>query len=992
MSSSDQSKDSGPKSESDSPKDQAVPTPGEELEATLPLGAKSQVGSGTQGQVTANPDGEETLPPSQPTPVPAKAVGAAAKPGAASKSSEVAGKTFAKRFVLEELLGEGGMGRVYLARDQFVDGRAVALKVLHPKYSKHETFRSLFFREIKTAQKFVSENVNQVRDTGQTDDGTLFLTMDLVDGEDLDGLLKRESQVNVRHALDITIQILMGLQSGHEHGFVHRDVKPSNVMLANRITKGEENPFGVGVRLLDFGIAGLAADMEEGQMVGTPNYMSPEQVQGQRLDARSDLFAVGVVLFEMITGTRPFQGKTIAQITSSILEKDMAPMIRDISDLSKPIQAILSKALEKNRDKRFQSAEEFITAIRKSSAYRLPSLMPAWAGASLVLLTLGCAATGFFLWDTLQKNERLDSDLQAARIGGVREDASLNEKHRQELSARDQLLSDRDALISERDGKIASLQTTIQELTSAQQAKVDTKQDTTVDVNKFQARIDDLEAAVASLERERENFQRDLALEDSKHLAAVQAFNSQINKLETQLKEYDDFKTQNRPDALISEAFDSKLHSFWQARKGSMARQSLGTLQSNSTVGTIAGGGVLQAITSLTEQLERFAGNPGDSPQQRGQRSEAIAALEQLVPQLEDLSDFERQANQWLRFGEKDATAGQSSARFLAISELLMGPEGLLAEARGAVASLNQRRDERWAAIQSGAALQSPSAVQALAKEHQDEGYLERELTRFVSGLRQELVDAGALDHQRLIELNSLEEWSRLVASSSELGQTAERADLALFQFAKRWFADADFVGQPQDAKLFGKNPLGGELDWQTALYLAHQMTLAGSAFPVPENGRLTYRLARSDEPEVTWRTHTHSSRVSGVEEATWEVDLLSHKQNGRESFGRGSFDYLRKGKLFMRQNKEVFNLDGSRRPEVQSVLLAPQPAPPIQVVKGYEMDEFEADVNGQAILCLYQKDAAGVERWISPRYGLVRERDNRKGKVIDLVFGSYAR
>lgn len=992
MSSSDHSEDSDSPSRSEEAQDQTASAAGEELEATLPLGSHSKVGSGTKGQATFNPDGEATLPPSHPTPMPANAAKAGSKPAAAAAGSKVAGKTFAKRFVLEELLGEGGMGRVYLARDQFVDGRAVALKVLHPKYSKHETFRSLFFREIKTAQKFVSEHVNQVRDTGQTEDGTLFLTMDLVDGEDLDGLLKRESQVNVRHALDITIQILMGLQSGHEHGFVHRDVKPSNVMLANRITKGEENPFGVGVRLLDFGIAGLAADMEEGKMVGTPNYMSPEQVQGQRLDARSDLFAVGVVLFEMITGTRPFQGKTIAQITSSILEKDMAPMIRDISDLSKPIQAILSKALEKNRDKRFQSSEQFITAIKKSSAYRLPSLMPAWAGVALVILTLGSGAQGYFLWDTLQKNTRLDSDLQAARISGVREDASLNEQHRQELSARDVMLGERDAQISERDSKIASLQSTIQELTSAQQEQVDAGQDTTVDVNKFQARIDDLEAAVEILKRERENFQRAQALENSEHLATVQAFNNQIDKLQTQLKEYDDFKTQNRPDALIADAFDSKLHSFWRARKGSMARQSLGTLQSNPTVGTIAGGGVLQAITSLTEQLERFASSTGDSPQERTRRSEAIATLETLLPLLEDLSDFERQADQWLRFGEEPESADQPSARFSAIRELLTAPDGLLSEAKDAVASLNQRRDDRWAAIQSGPALQSPAAVQALAKEHQDEGYLDRELSRFVVALREQLVQAGAIDHERLIDLESLEEWSRLVANSSSLGQAAQRADLALFQFAKRWFSDMEFVGQPGDAALFGTDPLAGELDWQAALYLAHQMTLPESAFPVPDNGRLTYRISRSDEPEVTWRTHTYNSRALNQLDCTWEVDLLSHKQNGRESFGRGSFDYLRKGKLFLRQNKEVFNLDGSHRPEVQSILLAIQPAPPVQVVKDYEMDGFQAEVNGQAILCLYQKDAAGVERWISPRYGLVRERDNGRGKVIDLVFGSYAR
>ncbi|MFT7665288.1 MAG: hypothetical protein ACI87A_003524, partial [Planctomycetota bacterium] len=129
-----------------------------------------------------------------------------------------AAHVFANRFEVVALLGEGGMGRVYQVRDRQIEGREVALKVLRPKFSRNSTFRNLFFQEIQAAQKFVSEQVNQVRDTGQMEDGRLFLTMDLVSGESLRDSMKREGQMNTRHALEVTRQLLLALQSGHEQG------------------------------------------------------------------------------------------------------------------------------------------------------------------------------------------------------------------------------------------------------------------------------------------------------------------------------------------------------------------------------------------------------------------------------------------------------------------------------------------------------------------------------------------------------------------------------------------------------------------------------------------------------------------------------------------------------------------------------------------------------------------------------------------------------
>lgn len=365
-------------------------------------------------------------------------------------------RVFAGRFEITEKLGEGGMGVVYRARDREIEGREIALKVLRPRFSRNPKFRELFFREIHAAQGFVSENVVQVRDTGKASDGTLFLTMDLVDGEPLDQVLARESALNERHALEVARQTLLALASGHEQGFVHRDVKPSNVMLARRVPKTDENPFGVGVRVLDFGIAGLSAQVEEGQIVGTPRYMSPEQVQGQRLDGRSDLFAVGILLYEMLSGSRPFEGDTPEECRTSILETNVVPMITELEHLSEPIRKILRTALQKNRDKRFQSAADFIRAIEKSRAFREKRGTPAWVSAMLFCSLTAVGGGGWLIWDQRKEYDKLERDYGGIQGNHAQEMDRLRAEHQHAL---DSVRGSLEQMRSERDTAIAAKET-----------------------------------------------------------------------------------------------------------------------------------------------------------------------------------------------------------------------------------------------------------------------------------------------------------------------------------------------------------------------------------------------------------------------------------------------------------------------------------------------------------------------------------------------------
>ncbi len=329
-------------------------------------------------------------------------VGVGLQGGASSASEGSAGPGAALlggRFEVEKPIGEGGMGQVFLVRDRQIENRQVALKLIRDQFSREPKFRSAFFKEIGSAQQFVSEHAVQIRDCGELPGGQLFLTMDFVEGESLSELLKREKSLMPRHALEIARQVLIGLSSGHEKGYVHRDVKPGNVMLAARVPKTGDNPHGVKVGLLDFGIAGLDSDLKGGKGPGTPFYMSPEQVQGQPLDSRSDLFAVGVMLFEMISGTRPFDGRTVDEITTAVLDTETTPLVQQLDGLKKPVKKVLRKALQKKREKRYASAAEFIRAIEGCTTFQAREGGPGWVGGLAALTTTASLALGFLLVD-----------------------------------------------------------------------------------------------------------------------------------------------------------------------------------------------------------------------------------------------------------------------------------------------------------------------------------------------------------------------------------------------------------------------------------------------------------------------------------------------------------------------------------------------------------------------------------------------------------------
>jgi serine/threonine-protein kinase len=300
-----------------------------------------------------------------PSPSPAAAPPAPIR-GPTQPLENLIGRTLNHRYIVEDKIGEGGFGAVFRGK-QIATGREVALKILHPHNVHDETIVARFRREAEACSKLRDPHTVTTYDFDETPDGILYLAMELLRGRALHHLQKADGPLGAARVLRILDQVAASLTEAHANGIVHRDMKPENVFIESR--GGEDH-----VKVLDFGIAKVMSDDRQvpaltavGQTLGTLEFMSPEQLRGQKLDGRSDIYALGMMAYEMLTGKLPFQSaKTPIDIINFHMKTE-APLPSRLADhiaIPAAVDAIVVKMVQKDRENRFANA----TALREEIA------------------------------------------------------------------------------------------------------------------------------------------------------------------------------------------------------------------------------------------------------------------------------------------------------------------------------------------------------------------------------------------------------------------------------------------------------------------------------------------------------------------------------------------------------------------------------------------------------------------------------------------------
>jgi len=298
--------------------------------------------------------------------------------------------TLVGNYRLDTILGRGGMGTVYSGEHVYIK-KPVAVKVLHPQFARYTEAVNRFLREARAASSINHPNIVDVTDFGLLGDGLVYFVMEFLDGKSLEDVIEREGAVELHRALNIANQMALALEAAHDQGVIHRDLKPDNVMLLARpgrrdlVRMATGDPAGMPqapvferevmwdfVKLLDFGIAKvlvpdeLTAETVQGAVFGTPEYMSPEAARGEDVDHRADIYSLGVILFDMLTGRPPFEAQAANEVLQMQIHRP-PPSPREFAphrEITEAAERVILKAMQKDPERRFQTMGELRTDLQ----------------------------------------------------------------------------------------------------------------------------------------------------------------------------------------------------------------------------------------------------------------------------------------------------------------------------------------------------------------------------------------------------------------------------------------------------------------------------------------------------------------------------------------------------------------------------------------------------------------------------------------------------
>jgi serine/threonine-protein kinase len=271
------------------------------------------------------------------------------------------GQVFSKRYEIEREIARGGMAEVYLARDQSLS-RPVALKALFPEFAREPSFVERFRREAQAAANLNHPNIVAIYDWGQQY-GTYFIVMEYVEGRTLSEIIRTEGPLHPNRAAEVTADVAAALAFAHRNGVIHRDIKPGNLLVGDRDQ----------TKILDFGLASTrdfagSRLTKSGILIGSPEYMAPEQISGENVDARADLYSLGVVMYELLSGIKPFIAETPVKVLFQHLEGNAEPLGQRVSGLAPGIESLVRSAMARDPQDRPASAEALRVLLEREIA------------------------------------------------------------------------------------------------------------------------------------------------------------------------------------------------------------------------------------------------------------------------------------------------------------------------------------------------------------------------------------------------------------------------------------------------------------------------------------------------------------------------------------------------------------------------------------------------------------------------------------------------